>query len=58
MEQHITLGMTKRRDNGGAWNFSLMYAPSNSVEAPNPFDPTQLIKIEMSQLEFEFSYLW
>jgi long-chain fatty acid transport protein len=58
MEQHITLGMTKRNDDGGAWNFSLMYAPSKSIEAPNPFDPTQIIELEMSQFEFEFSYLW
>ena len=58
MEQHITFGMTKRKASGGAWNFSLMYAPSKSIEAVNPFDPTQFIELEMSQFEFEFSYLW
>ena len=58
MEQHITFGLTKRKESGGAWNFSLMYAPSKSIEAANPFDPTQLIELEMSQLEFEFSYLF
>ncbi len=58
MEQHVTIGLTKRKENGGAWNFSLMYAPSKSIEARNPFDPTQIIELEMSQLEFEFSYLW
>ena len=35
-----------------------MYAPSKSIDAPNPFDPTQIIELEMSQFEFEFSYLW
>ena len=58
MEQHVTFGMTKRNSNGGAWNFSLMYAPSKSIEAPNPFDPTQLIELKMSQFEFEVSYLF
>ena len=58
MEQHLTFGMTKRKAGGGAWNFSLMYAPSKSIEAVNPFDPTQVIELEMSQFEFEFSYLW
>ena len=58
MEQHITFGLSKRKQNAGAWNFSLMYAPSKSIEATNPFDPTQTIKLEMSQFEFEVSYLW
>jgi long-chain fatty acid transport protein len=58
MEQHITLGLTKRNPSGGAWNYSLMYAPSKSIEAVNPFDPTQTIELEMSQFEFEVSYLF
>ncbi|MDH3612375.1 MAG: hypothetical protein OEU90_08635 [Gammaproteobacteria bacterium] len=58
MEQHITFGLTKIKPNGGAWNFSLMYAPSKSIEAVNPFDPTQTIELEMKQLELEVSYLW
>ena len=51
MEEHITLGLSK-----GNWDFSLMYAPSNTVEGQNMFDPTQIIELEMSQLEFELSY--
>jgi len=58
MEQHFTFGMTKRNPNGGAWNFSLMYAPRNTVTGPNMFDPTQEIELKMSQFEFEVSYLW
>lgn len=58
MEEHFTLGLTKSKPNGGAWNFSLMYAPSKKVTGPNMFDPTQTIQLEMRQLEFEFSYLW
>jgi len=58
MEQHITFGMTKRKPNGGAWNISLMYAPSNSITAPSAFDPTQELTLKMKQFELEVSYLW
>jgi len=56
MEQHLTLGMTRQRDNGGAWSFSFMYAPENSVTGPSMFDPTQTVEIKMSQIEFEVGY--
>jgi long-chain fatty acid transport protein len=56
MEQHITLGLTTKTRNGGAWNFSFMYAPENTVTGPSLFDPTQTIDLKMSQLEFEVSY--
>ena len=61
MEQHFTVGLTKRRQNGGAWTMSLMYAPENSVSGVNPFDhpvSPQTIEISMSQFEFEVAYLW
>ena len=58
MEQHFTFGMTKARPNGGAWNFSLMYAPTKKVKGVSPFDPTQEITLKMNQFEFEVSYLW
>jgi long-chain fatty acid transport protein len=58
MEQHFTLGMTKQTSGGGAWNFSLMYAPTKKVTGVSPFDPTQNITLKMSQFEFEVSYLW
>jgi long-chain fatty acid transport protein len=58
MEEHFTFGMTKRKANGGAWNFMLMYAPKNTLTGPNMFDPTQTIELKMSQFEFEVSYLW
>ncbi len=56
MEQHLTLGYTRMRENGGAWNFSFMYAPENTVSGPSFFDPTQTIDLKMSQLEFEVSF--
>ena len=58
MEQHITFGLTRRKENGSAWNFSLMYAPSNTVEGVNEFDPTQTIELQMTQFEFEVSYIF
>ena len=58
MEQHFTFGLTKSNPNGGAWNFSLMYAPTSTVEGQNMFDPTQTIELNMKQIEFEVSYLW
>ncbi len=58
MEQHFTLGLSQRTSGGGAWNFSLMYAPTNTVRGVNMFDPTNEISIKMSQFEFEVSYLF
>jgi len=40
---------------------SVMYAPTNKVTGPNPFDhPTspQMITLEMNQFEFEVAYHW
>ena len=56
MEQHVTFGLTRQTSSGGAWDFSFMYAPEKSVTGPSAFDPTQTIKLEMSQLEFEVAY--
>ena len=58
MEQHFTLGMSQRTSGDGVWNFSLMYAPSNTVRGLSAFDPTQEIAIKMNQFEFEISYLF
>jgi len=56
MEQHVTLGLTRKARSGGEWNFAFMYAPEKSVSAPSMFDPTQTIELKMSQLEFEVAY--
>jgi long-chain fatty acid transport protein len=56
MEQHITLGLTRQRDNGGAWSFSFMYAPEKTLAGPSMFDPTQTIELKMSQFEFEVGF--
>lgn len=56
MEQHFTAGWTMQRANGGAWVFSFMYAPENTVTGPSMFDPTQTITLKMSQFEFEVGF--
>ncbi len=56
IEQHFTVGYTMLNDELRGWEFSFMYAPGNSVSGSNPFDPTQTIKLEMSQWEFSFGY--
>lgn len=56
MEQHMTAGWTGERANGNIMSLMLMYAPKKEVTGINTFDPTQTIKLEMSQLEVEFAY--
>ena len=56
MEQHITIGWTNRRSNGHVLSMSLMYAPKKTVKGTSTFDPTQVITLEMQQLELEFAY--
>jgi long-chain fatty acid transport protein len=56
MEQHVTVGWTRRRANGHQFTLSLMYAPENDITGPSLFDPLQTITLRMSQLELEFGY--
>ncbi len=58
IEHHFTFGFTKPLANERDWSMAFMYAPENSIKAPNGFDPTQDITIAMSQWEVEFSYSW
>lgn len=52
VEDHITVGATIKTKNAGEINLEAMHALHHSVDGPNPFDPTQNIRIEMNQLEF------
>jgi long-chain fatty acid transport protein len=60
MEQHLTVGLTGHRSDGGGWTLSFMYAPENTVTGPNVFDGppgmTQTIELKMSQFEIEFAW--
>ncbi|MRT92551.1 OmpP1/FadL family transporter [Ancylomarina sp. 16SWW S1-10-2] len=57
MQDHITLGCSKvLSDKGNAVHFAFVYAPANSVKGYNQMDPSQIIKLEMSQIELEIAY--
>ncbi len=56
IEEHITFGFTKQIDANSSFNFAAMYAPSNSVDGTNTFDPSQEIELEMDQYELAFTY--
>lgn len=58
IDHHITAGASYARRNGDEINFSLMFAPENTVTGRNAFDPTQNIELSMKQFEFEFGYSW
>jgi long-chain fatty acid transport protein len=58
MEEHISMGLTRKLSNDHEFSISLMYAPENDVSGPNAFDPTQNIILEMDQFELEFGYAW
>jgi long-chain fatty acid transport protein len=62
MEQHLTLGLTGHRANGGDWTLSFMYAPENTVTGTNLFDGppnlAQTIELKMSQFELEFAWIF
>ncbi len=56
IEEHFTFGFTRQIDSNSSIDFAAMYAPSNSVDGTNTFDPTQEIEIEMYQYELVLSY--
>ena len=59
IEDHFTAGMTMKLDDNQEFNVAAMYAPSNSVKGPNPFDGGQTqIEIEMTQWEVQAGWAW
>ena len=59
IEDHLTAGMTMPIGGNQEFNIAGMYAPSNSVKGPNPFDNGQTqIEIEMSQWEIQAGWAW
>jgi len=55
-EAHYTLGLTYTLDSGADLNFSAAYSEEESQGNANAFDPSQIIKIESDQFDFEISY--
>jgi long-chain fatty acid transport protein len=60
VEEHYTLGFTKKMGARQALNLSLMYAPEVNVEGPNPLEVPglQTIELAMDQWDLEISYSW
>ena len=55
IEDHITIGATIKTKMGDV-NLEAMHALHHSVDGPNPFDPTQRIRLKMNQIEFGASW--
>jgi len=58
MEDHFSVGFTRKQAGGNELNLSFMYAPEQTVKGPNNFDPTQTVEFSMHQFELEVSYSW
>jgi long-chain fatty acid transport protein len=57
-ETTLTFGFTTQVSASSEFNFMAMYAPNSSQSGVSPLDPTQNIKIEMTQYELEASWGW
>lgn len=57
-EAHYTLGFSRTVGNSGEWNFAVAYSEEESQVSENFFDPSQELKIESDQFDFELSYSW
>jgi len=58
MEQHVSMGFTRKLSNDNELSLSFTWAPENTISGPNSFDPTQEIELTMEQFEIEFGYAW
>lgn len=58
MEQHFTVGFTRRQASGNELNLAFMYAPEKKVSGPQNFDTTQSVELKMHEFELELSYSW
>ncbi len=56
MREHVTFGFSREIDRDSAVHFAAMYAPSNSIDGGNTFDPGQEVELEMDQYELVLSY--
>jgi long-chain fatty acid transport protein len=58
MENHFSVGFSRRHGDRGEFNMALTFAPSKTISGTNTFDPTQTIELKMHQLDLEFGYAW
>lgn len=57
-EAHYTLGFSRTIGEHAKLNFSAYYSEEESMDAINVFDPSQNLKIESDQFNYELSYSW
>jgi long-chain fatty acid transport protein len=57
-EAHYTLGFARTVGDHAEIIFSAAYSEEESQISPNVFDPSQDLKIESDQFDFELSYSW
>lgn len=57
-EAHYTLGFSRTIGEHAALNFSAYYSEEESKVSMNVFDPSQNLKIESDQFNYELSYSW
>ncbi len=60
VEEQITAGFSRRLSGDRTLNLSVMYAPTNAVNGPNPLElpGQQQIRLEMQQVELQLGYSW
>lgn len=58
VEDHLSFGFSKKQNKNNELSIALTYVLDGDVSGPNTFDPTQTIKLEMSQWEIEVGYGW
>ncbi len=58
IEDHYSVGFTRRLDGDRAFSMSFTYAPEECVSGPSQFVPGQSVEICMSQLLLKGQYSW
>ena len=56
IEDHLTAGFTKSLSDDSEITMSFMYGAGEKVTGANPFDPGQMISIDMDQFQIGFTY--
>ncbi|HED13863.1 MAG TPA: hypothetical protein ENI62_09470 [Gammaproteobacteria bacterium] len=58
IEQHYTVGMTKKLANNRSYDLAFMYAPEKCQTGASAFNPGQTIEICMHQFQLQGGYNW
>jgi long-chain fatty acid transport protein len=58
VEEHFTVGFTKKLGDKKEFSMAFLYVPENSVKGVSAFTPTEQIELSMHQYQIEASYSW